>query len=358
MGGLSSPYLRLRLRYHKPATREDKNAEVQIAPAVTRARSSSSKVRFPSLSIFHGKELVTVTVGDDKDQADFVVHKSLLCAASSYFSVALEEKFAESTAKTLTLKQHSPQAFEVLYQYIYTGVIHPATFYSPRDTLIGQDVLWLRVFRLADATMFHDLALIAYGRLRGLFNATVPRIPTETFIAELFDGEYPQARLQEYVVAHSAFWINKGDIRASFPWTTLVRKSTAFDTEIAIQVIKLSSISYSGSCDHPSADKSFGLKTLYPMLKLKDEPECSEICLFEAICSSRRTISSNDTNSNDFPKEGAGTIRLLKDVWTSMCSIELSLEYDRNHVMRLESVDEIESDHNFGGVGWQGAVVA
>ena len=209
--------------------------------------------------------MVTVTVGSEDDRRDFIVHKALLCAASAYFTAALDGSFAEAQQGVLHLKDHCPMAFEVLYQYIYTGQTQPSVFYTKFG--VKSDTLWLRTFRLADAIMIEDLKGIAYRCLREYLGSWVPTPPSQTFIDELFSHGFPEAGLQNYVVAHTAYWVNneKMDSKVGWEdWHSLVEKNMAYGAAVAAQLTKVVSKSYTGNRCHPSEDKVYDPEVLFP----------------------------------------------------------------------------------------------
>ena len=143
--------------------------------------------KFPLPSRFHGKEFVTVHVGEDDEQIEFVIHKSLLCTASDYFAAAIDGNFTEAHRNILELRDHCPMAFGVLYQYIYTGQVQPSHYYT--DCRIESDTLWLRTFQLADVMLLSDLKRIAYEALKDCLGSAIATPPSQTFIDELFDHE-------------------------------------------------------------------------------------------------------------------------------------------------------------------------
>ena len=245
-------------------------------------------------------------------------------------------------------------AFEVLYQYIHTGVVQDAAFYTENIVIRQQDVLWLRVLKLADATMFRDLGLIAYEKLRNEFNDRTAKPPSQTFIDELFDDEDSRILVQEYIVAHSAFWINKGAISRWAWWVQLTEKNKVYDAAVAAQVIKLGATSYDGMKSHPYEDTASNAEMMFPFLSPDEEPKDMEDCLFRTRVSASRRISEevadvDGSQIESWERRGSGTIRLLKSMGAGRRKLELCFEVGENCITQLELISEIKYGSTFLG---------
>lgn len=218
---------------------------------------------FPIHANEHGIEMTVVKVDLGKRSQEFKIHKSLLVKTSPYFARALTGEFKEATESVICLKEHDPIAFSVLYQYIYTGNVHAADFYSKGT--IPDDLLWLRTFNISDATMVHPLLHIAYDRLRSEFSGTTRHVPSFSFISELFNAEYPQQDLEDYVAAHSAHWILSRSCGHWKDWVVLMDAVPHYGVAVAKQMTKRQSPEYRASKDHPTDDPHFDKDTLFPV---------------------------------------------------------------------------------------------
>ena len=212
---------------------------------------------FPVSARDHGTEFATVDVGIptafSKPQT-FHIHKNLLIKASTYYSVALGKNFAEARTNQIELQWADSAAFEVLYQYLYSGRVFLPKFYTK---LINSDVLWLWTFKIAHGTVVQSLLNIAYDRIRELLNDKASYVPTKTFIRELYDDEAPLNSLRDFVVAHTAYWIHT-DSRSDWArWTATMGESVEFGGAVACQLAKLHSKRYEGSKVHPIKDNEF-----------------------------------------------------------------------------------------------------
>ena len=199
-------------------------------------------------------------MGRGDDQRKFVVHKFLLCAASPFFAAALTGSFKEATTNELTLHEYFAMAFEVLYQYIYTGLVQPACFYTKSS--VPSDVLWSRTFKLADATMLHDLKQIAFKSLRENFNNVLPTPPTLKFISELFSSGYHHSDLRSYVSNHSAYWLSHKAIGSYEPWATPMSKCHSYGAIVAMLLAKVATVD--PAIPHPCDRKSYDSEALFP----------------------------------------------------------------------------------------------
>ena len=214
----------------------------------------SSPVDFPVSSRLHGADMVTISVGlKDAEKQKFHVHRDLLCRASRYFQKCLKGSFFEANSDHLDVEECS-MAFEVLYQWIYSGRILKATFYT--NDALSEDVFWLRVFRLGDYRLVSHLQQYAYDKLRTMFNADMRVVPGTELVNELFDDDHPQELLERYLAGHTAFWINKGKGRYK-DWEAVLLKKPRFGAYVAIELAKLCSKDSLGSKGHPSRDPRF-----------------------------------------------------------------------------------------------------
>ena len=219
----------------------------------------------------HGKEMVTVKVGSGKQYQEFVVHKTPASALSKYFSSALNSGFKEASENIITLKDHHPVAFAVWYHYLYSGQVSAdATFFMQSQTT--EDVFWLRTLKLADFTMVHPLLVIAYERLRILFGSNQRNVPSIDFIDELYDDS-PQEKIQQYIVAHTVFWIQQTSSGDWKEWKNLIERQTEFGVAVAVHYAKVRSDIYQGDKSHPASDQALVADVLFPEPKNETKEE-------------------------------------------------------------------------------------
>ncbi len=210
---------------------------------------------FPIPSRKQGSEIVKVKVGSKvtESTASFHIHKDLLKSSTPYFSAL--ENFSEGHGKRLALDWACPIAFEVLYQYLYSGRVLLPPFYTDA---IPDDVLWLRAFKLAHGTMFQSLLKLVYKRIRELLNGSASFVPSPLFIEELHEDEQtPMVNLQTFVVAHTAYWIFNDSNSNWGDWEEIMEGGQWFGKAVACQLAKLHSDRYEGSKKHPTDDEDF-----------------------------------------------------------------------------------------------------
>ena len=193
---------------------------------------------FPKLSPGHGSETITVLVGNEYHARKFTVHKELLCAASKYFDGALSDNFKESSSG-LEMSDECPFAFEVLYQWLYTGYVKDHASWYTNDK-IPADLLWLRLYKLADCRLVEPLVEIAYARLRSIFAIDKRIAPTTKFLTELYDKTGPEY-LQRYVTFHTTYTICQGiaDEAEKLKFEEVVNKESRFGAAVASRMLNM-----------------------------------------------------------------------------------------------------------------------
>lgn len=211
---------------------------------------------FPLRSAAHGREIATATVRKDEDAQNFTIHKSLLSLASKYFDGALNDGFKGSSSG-LELSHDCLFAFEVLYQWLYSGkVMDQATWYTDRK--IPADLLWLKVYKLADCRLVEPLVETAYARLHAIFAATNKLIaPTADFLYELYDETGPE-HLRRYVAFHAALSIHQGlaDAAVRLKSDEALNSETRFGAAVASRLMDMR---YAHRFQqHPSTMEEFG----------------------------------------------------------------------------------------------------
>jgi len=66
-----------------------------------------------------GEEIVDLYVGETKEK--FHVHKELLCTKVPYFAKIFKGGFTESVDNSATFQEDSPEAFDLLIEWVYSG---------------------------------------------------------------------------------------------------------------------------------------------------------------------------------------------------------------------------------------------
>jgi len=205
--------------------------------------------------VAHGHEVVSIVVGSSSPKT-FAIHKNLVVAASTFFDAALNGSFKEGRDQKITLPEDDSEAFQVFYDWLYTGKI--STEDSTHTSSLYPDHFWLKVYRMADRLMIKGLQVIAYERFQTILPATAPILPSKEFIIDLFEdseGTSPIA-LEMYVVSHVAYHIKKTSVDGWAPfelqdkWTQFLRVNERLGMEIAVR------LATGGSC-HPADSPSF-----------------------------------------------------------------------------------------------------
>lgn len=72
-----------------------------------------------------GEETVTIVVGEKEYAKKFVIHKDLLMNKVVFFEKMFNSRFLESSTGMATLPEDSPEAFEVLVEWVYCSTMKP-----------------------------------------------------------------------------------------------------------------------------------------------------------------------------------------------------------------------------------------
>ena len=182
----------------------------------TNEPAAGKKRKWPLLSRSHGHEFATVKVGETSSEQVFHIHRDLLAQASQYFDRALNGSFLES-AGTIHLRRHCPFAFEILYQWLYSGrkigiadlAESPDFARRYENDKTDHSLLWLRLLKLSDEVMISELKIYAYFQLTQLYTGSGDPMSGASWsvIAEVFDEDAPQPILQDYFASVAAFML-------------------------------------------------------------------------------------------------------------------------------------------------------
>ena len=199
---------------------------------------------FPSAAITRDKRMVTAIVGEDTEwpTRNFTVHESLLELASNSFRDELDFD-SMGLQKELQLPDDSPMGFEVLYHWIYSGLVYDHKFY-PTGNQMSHEFFWIAVYIFAKRHLLHNIQKEAFRRLRQKFNGLRCEVPSRLLLEQLFEPDCDscgvdreQPFLKNYFLEHIAFWLvktSKTDQRA--PWERLLEYFRYEDSDFAEQV--------------------------------------------------------------------------------------------------------------------------
>jgi len=199
---------------------------------------------FPSDSIRHDDRMVTVIVGESTQwlTRTFTVHESLLELASDSFEDELDFDPLGSQ-KELPLPDDCPMGFEVLYHWMYSGLVHDHQFY-PTGNRISYEFFWIDVYIFAKRRLLRNIQKEAFRRLRQKFNGLRGEVPSRVLLEQLFEPDCDSCGmdredpfLKTYFLEHTAFWLvrtSKTDQRAL--WERLLEYFQHEDSDFAAQV--------------------------------------------------------------------------------------------------------------------------
>lgn len=141
----------------------------------------------------------TVTLYVGPKCSPFSIHTSLLTTQSPYFRAALTGPFVESTTKTITLDDVSPDHFQLLVSWLYTSSI-PAPFKDGKPAYYTL----LHLYSLADRLCMEGLRNAVVDLIADLADRTNSVLtPSDTRI--LYGGIRDSAPLRDLVLDLFAF---------------------------------------------------------------------------------------------------------------------------------------------------------
>ena len=223
-------------------------------------------VRFPIPASIHGTSTILVNVGIGPAMRSFSIHQGLLRKASPYFASRLSGNYEDGKHGEIDLGDDCPLAFEVLYQFLYSGKVIKAKFYTQAQ--IEDDVLWLRVYKLADKRMVERLQEIAYDKLKDIFTYKQREVPSSRFVDELFSTDCESCdQLQCYLIAHTAFWMKAPNSGSWQTWHEILYTKPKYGVAVALQIAKVQSeYAIEGADVHPAQDDLFDSYRATPTL--------------------------------------------------------------------------------------------
>jgi hypothetical protein len=171
---------------------------------------------FPSDSTRYDDRMVTVIVGENTQWLTrmFTVHESLLELASASFQDELDFDPLGSQ-KELPLPDDSPMGFEVLYHWMYSGLVYDHEFY-PTGSRTSYEMFWTEVYIFAKYRLLHNIQKEAFRRLCQKFNSLRGEVPSRVLLEQLFEPDCDtcgmdreEPFLKNYFLEHTAFWLVK-----------------------------------------------------------------------------------------------------------------------------------------------------
>ena len=186
----------------------------------------------------HGKSITRFTVGSPPQANMFTIHTNLLTSASR----PLAEKYRAMYGKSPNVQEWlqwqptgceplHPRAFEVFYQYLYTGQVYQPSHYTMGPTS-SEGYLWYKLYHLGTALSVPVMEQIAFQKLCAMFNPAHCKVPNIDLITELSHHDCPQV-IGEYISGHAAWWMTK-DTATLTLWTPLLQSDAPFGRQVAL----------------------------------------------------------------------------------------------------------------------------
>jgi hypothetical protein len=147
-----------------------------------------------------GDETVTIIVGEGEGAKKFVIHKDFLMDKVAFFEKMFSSKFLESSTGTATLPEDSPEAFEVLVEWIYCSTLKTLHGETTDDPCLPD--LAISIIGLAEKYMLPELGdrAITY-----LANVGKELVPTMGQMSTLYEQTPSNSKARKYA-ARTVAW--------------------------------------------------------------------------------------------------------------------------------------------------------
>ncbi|OBT66072.1 hypothetical protein VE03_05158 [Pseudogymnoascus sp. 23342-1-I1] len=188
--------------------REDFNSVELLLQGVEQALRGafdppSTQIEVPhkkNFSQLMGEETVTVIVGQGEGAKKFVIHKDLLMNKVAFFEKMFNSKFFESSTGTAILPEDSPEAFEVLVEWIYCSTLKTLHGEETDDPYLPD--LAISIIGLAEKYMLPELGdrAITY-----LANVGKELVPTMAQMSTIYEQTPSDSKARKYA-ARTVAW--------------------------------------------------------------------------------------------------------------------------------------------------------
>jgi hypothetical protein len=242
-----------------------------------------------------GTKIVNIVVGKKKEIHS--IHRDLTCASSKFFERVFVGPFAEAVKGEVQLLEEDPDTFKIFSDWLYAGEHYLPDFSATqtKDTL-HKDVIWLKVFCMADRLMVSGLQLLAWNEIRGMFSDMSPAAPSRQFIELLFNEEAAVA-MQMYIVDHIAFWIPQCSNSKMF--TELFPVNERFGVEMATALIRGQKHVAASEFRHPWKELRFAEEHGLNITQLAEEARAADPDRVNVKCALPPTFATMLCMSND-----------------------------------------------------------
>jgi hypothetical protein len=141
----------------------------------------------------------------------------------------------------LSLPEDCPVAFAVLHCWMYTGSFGTPEAYiaDHKGEHIDDDCFWLEVYRFGHCRLVTEMQKEGYKQLCKIFSSLTYVAPSVRFIEEVFDSDYEEVLLRQYIVRYIISNM-QGTGSAAEDWEEwedlFTARSQSFVTQVAIKL--------------------------------------------------------------------------------------------------------------------------
>ncbi|RMZ70588.1 BTB POZ domain containing [Pyrenophora seminiperda CCB06] len=192
-------------------------------PSTPQPSTSSAKAMAPpkpvrvsksSMASHDFSAAVTIRVGKDSDQKDFIVHESFLTSRSDFFRRAMNGNWDEAKTRIINLPDDKPDIFAYYINFVYTNQMSTATKEDDeikklehlqfRDDMKNQCIVLCSVYVLAEKLQDAKTKNGAMKVLWALYNTEgkegFAKVPHFSTVKLVYDGTPPKSLARHFLV--------------------------------------------------------------------------------------------------------------------------------------------------------------
>lgn len=168
-------------------------------------------------SRFDYNNLITVLVGPEGAEKNFVVHKDIICAHSKFFAAACSECWIEGQKKVVHIREHDPMTFQAYMAWLSTHTVNVRVQALPEGTELCQQMRFqqtqlIDLYLLGD--FVDDLQLRNNVTMALVHETSV--LPSPSNMARIWNFTLPNNPLRRMYIDRAIMRTNREDIIGLF----------------------------------------------------------------------------------------------------------------------------------------------
>ncbi|KEF61446.1 uncharacterized protein A1O9_03012 [Exophiala aquamarina CBS 119918] len=260
-----------------------------------------------------------VLVGSDK--SEFVIHKNLICASSTFFTRAFAGNFAQGASQQIELPEEKSCLFKFFCDWLYLAEYYGANWSRiPIETEYGLDTRWLLLDHMGDRLIIPGIQVLVLRQfLMRLFTIQGASVPTEEMMKLIYepDGE---KLFRKYITEHVAFWLSTTGNRDA--WGSHCKGIKKLGTDLLLELgSKFQGDNRLLSVAHPSerfveltTSQGLDFEELVKKARLADTKTLSKesSSMFRQNRTMHRIPKRQPVSSTDVPEMGGVEVEAIK----------------------------------------------